>query len=190
MKLLQGINIVLVCLILLAPDYAQSAMTDAWVKKTNIASRYQHTATVFKDKIWVIGGHKKISWAESRGNRNIVGSSIFPPIQSTNDGITWNNSNPGLPFGNLLNHTTVVFKDKMWVLGGELQTMAYSKRDGADKQVFTSTNNIWSTEDGINWTKVQAIGPKWKRRTRHTSFVFKDKLWVIGGREADWFGRP
>jgi outer membrane protein assembly factor BamB len=62
-------------------------------------------------------------------------------------------------------HTSVVFDNKMWVIGG-----------------FNSTrrNDVWYSEDGINWTEATASAP-WAGRMGHTSVVFDNKIWVIGG---------
>jgi outer membrane protein assembly factor BamB/N-acetylneuraminic acid mutarotase len=62
-------------------------------------------------------------------------------------------------------HTSVVFDNKMWVIGG-----------------FNSTrrNDVWFSEDGTNWTQATASAP-WAGRMGHTSVVFDNKIWVIGG---------
>jgi len=62
-------------------------------------------------------------------------------------------------------HTTVVFDNKLWVIGG------YS--NGHE-------NDVWSSEDGIIWklvTDEAAFDPRYG----HSSMVFDNKLWVIGG---------
>ena len=62
-------------------------------------------------------------------------------------------------------HTSVVFDNKIWVIGG-----------------FNSTrqNDVWYSEDGVNWTQATASAP-WAGRLGHTSVVFDNKIWVIGG---------
>lgn len=62
-------------------------------------------------------------------------------------------------------HTSVVFDNKMWVIGG-----------------FNSTrrNDVWYSEDGVTWTEATASAP-WAGRMGHTSVVFDNKIWVIGG---------
>lgn len=62
-------------------------------------------------------------------------------------------------------HTSVVFDNKMWVIGG-----------------FNSTrqNDVWFSEDGASWTQATASAP-WAGRFGHTSVVFDNKMWVIGG---------
>jgi outer membrane protein assembly factor BamB len=62
-------------------------------------------------------------------------------------------------------HTSVVFDNKMWVIGG-----------------FNSTrqNDVWYSEDGAIWTLATASAP-WSGRFSHTSVVFDNKIWVMGG---------
>ncbi|NMH89924.1 Kelch repeat-containing protein [Flavivirga algicola] len=62
-------------------------------------------------------------------------------------------------------HTTVVYNDKLWVIGGD---------DGDGK------NDVWSSSNGISWDEV-ASNAAFSGRWRHTSVVFNNKLWVIGG---------
>lgn len=67
---------------------------------------------------------------------------------------------------NITRHTSVVFNNKIWILGGVDAT-------------GTRTNNVWSSSDGETWTNHGAAG--WSARAYHTSLVFDNKIWVIGG---------
>jgi hypothetical protein len=64
----------------------------------------------------------------------------------------------------LVSHTTLVFNNKMWVIGG------YDGSAFSDK--------CYSSIDGINWISIGIlpIGIQ-----QHSSVVFNDKMWVIGG---------
>lgn len=63
------------------------------------------------------------------------------------------------------NHTSVVFNDKIWVIGGW---------DGSYK------NDVWYSNDGVNWTCATS-NAEWSGRYRHASVVYDNKIWVIGG---------
>ena len=76
-------------------------------------------------------------------------------------------SNLSVRFG----HSSVVFKDKMWVIGG----------NGGSATMLL--NDVWSGEDGITWGQSAANAP-FQERWLHTSVVFDDKIWVIGGNSA------
>ncbi|MFC1736038.1 CehA/McbA family metallohydrolase [Candidatus Hydrogenedentota bacterium] len=67
-------------------------------------------------------------------------------------------------------NTTVVFKDRVWMLGGVSKNVCI--------------NDVWSSKDGLNWTQVTARAA-WSARMRHSSVVFKDHMWVIGGRDEE-----
>ena len=69
-------------------------------------------------------------------------------------------------------HTSVVFNNKIWVMGGY---------DGSNR------NDVWSSTDGKTWTQVNAAAD-WKARRGHTSVRFKGKIWVMGGTDVtDYF---
>ena len=62
-------------------------------------------------------------------------------------------------------HQSVMFKGKLWVIGG------------LDREKL---NDVWSSSDGITWhqeTASAAFSARWD----HQSVVFDGKLWVIGG---------
>ena len=62
-------------------------------------------------------------------------------------------------------HEVAVFDNKMWVTGG------------FSNNVF---NDVWYSEDGINWTESTAdVG--WETKTDHECLVFDNKMWVLGG---------
>ena len=70
-----------------------------------------------------------------------------------------------------LTHASVVFNNKMWVLGG---------RDESSNK-----NDVWSSSDGINWTQATANAP-WTARQEYTSVVFNNKMWVLGGYDGSY----
>ena len=80
-------------------------------------------------------------------------------------GEDWTNT-----FANILDragHTSVVFDNKMWVMGG------YDIFDGLK-------NDVWYSTDGITWTEATASA-SWSVRYEHSSVVFDNNIWVMGG---------
>jgi hypothetical protein len=71
-------------------------------------------------------------------------------------------------------HTSVVFDNKIWVIGG----LDFG---------FNRKNDVWYSSDGINWTCATA-NAGWSARSGHASVVFDNKIWVIGG-YSDWYPR-
>ena len=66
-------------------------------------------------------------------------------------------------------HTSVVFDNKIWIMGGE--------QDAGGR-----INDVWSSPDGMTWTESPATG-HWSSRRRHTSVVFDSKIWIMGGED-------
>ena len=126
----------------------------------------RHSAgnVVFKDKMWIVGGD-----ANQGHHQNDVWNS--------EDGKTWhyvNIDNP-VPWGPRSLHQTLVFKDQIWVLGG--QTMPLFA-DVEEKVYY----DIWRSSDGVNWEKVETKSPLWEARSVFgAGLVFKDKIWILGG---------
>lgn len=119
---------------------------------TSFPPRADHTALVFQNQIWVIGG----GGVNSRLN----------DVWSSPDGVNWTQETDNAGFVPRLAHTSVVFNDQIWVVGGEDGTLEY--------------NDVWSSPDGINWT-LKTNSTSFLPRFQHTSTVFQGKMWVIGG---------
>ncbi|NCB02965.1 MAG: hypothetical protein EOM67_12470, partial [Spirochaetia bacterium] len=71
-----------------------------------------------------------------------------------------------------MDHATVVFDNKIWVFGG-YNPNARGNRD-------TYLEDVWYTEDGINWINVTMNAP-WQGRRGHEVVVYNDELYLIGG---------
>ncbi|MFA6032274.1 MAG: kelch repeat-containing protein [Myxococcota bacterium] len=82
----------------------------------------------------------------------------------------WTQSNFGF---HRYGHSTVVFKDRLWVIGGIYQDI---------NLVPLSSNDVWNSADGITWTQVKPNNANgFPARDHHTSTVHDGKMWVIGG---------
>lgn len=135
-----------------------------WIQekpKTQDASmfspRWFVSATVFKDKIYLVGGWDK------DGYKNDVWTS--------NDGINWSEQKTTNPkFKPIIGHKIIGFNNKIYLTGG------FSKTNG--NEFF---NDIWSSADGKDWIKETLTGDKYTKRYAHTLQVFDNKLWLLGG---------
>jgi hypothetical protein len=135
----------------------------------------RHTAgyAVFKDKMWLIGGDV------NQGHYQY-------DVWSSSDGWKWRWVNKGkpVPWGPRALHYTVVFKDKIWIMGG--QTLP---QFAAADEIFY--NDIWNSHDGISWKKVEPAGPHWSHRGMiGGSVVFNDRIWLLGGGTYDTDRHP
>jgi hypothetical protein len=61
----------------------------------------------------------------------------------------------------------VVFKDKMWIVGGDGNQGHYQ-------------NDVWSSDDGKSWKLVNDKVP-WGPRALHYTVAWRGKVWVMGG---------
>ena len=130
-----------------------------WTQVTSSASwsaRNAHTSVVFDNKMWVIGG---VGGINSSSRKNDVWYST--------DGVTWIQATSNAAWAARSNHTSVVFNNKMWVIGGYI---------GA----FGPSNEVWYSSDGSNWFQATSSA-SWSERSGYTSVVFDNKIWVIGG---------
>jgi hypothetical protein len=128
----------------------------------------RHTAgyVVFKDKMWIIGGDA------NQGHYQY-------DVWNSENGKSWDLITDSVPWGPRVLHYTVVFKDKIWIMGGQtLPQFANAE------ELFYS--DIYNSEDGINWTKVETNNNKWlPRGLIGGRAVFKDRIWIIGGGTYD-----
>lgn len=62
----------------------------------------------------------------------------------------------------------VVFRDRMWLLGGWTSSFRPPLRD------------VWSSPDGREWTLVTSNAP-WRHSDLPMTVAFKDRMWLMGG---------
>jgi len=130
-----------------------------WQQRTAHAqwSKRAHAqAVVYDDKIWIMGGGL---WHPQHVARNDVWCS--------EDGINWNQVTAAAPWQPRLWFSSVVYRDRMWVLGG------WSRENG-------NFGDVWYTRDGKNWTELRSHSI-WDNRHEHSAYVFRDRIWVAGG---------
>jgi hypothetical protein len=122
------------------------------------AKRDAHTALVFKDKIWVFGGV---------GGNAPDYTKNYSDIWNSQDGKTWSQVTNKALWGPRRAHQSVIFKDKIFILGGVTTGEVY-------------LNDVWFSSDGKDWIQIQK-NSGWTPRKGFGSVVFQDKLWVMGG---------
>ncbi len=147
-------------------DTQTSADGAAWTQKTAAAwstgGRFGHTAVVFNGKVWVLGGA-----TTSDG----VTFTPFKEVWSSADGgATWTRA-PDPPWTARLDHTSVVWDNRMWVICGRTNST-------------TPVNDVWFTSDGASWQQL-AVPSELLPRFGHASAVFDDKMWILGGTPMD-----
>ena len=135
------------------------------------SGRDSQAVAVFKGKIWLSGG--------------VEGGKVVPPpvyekmnhpsdLWVSSDLKKWEKISDNVSWKQRRAMTTIVFKNKLWLLGG------WEKNYGDTK------NDIWTTENGKDWKK-EVSSAEWAPREGHSVVEFKGKLWIAGG--VDFFAR-
>ena len=68
-------------------------------------------------------------------------------------------------------HSLETFNQKLWIIGG---------RSNLESTFETLFNDVWYSDDGVSWSEATSSAG-WSKRFGHSSAVWKDKLWVMGG---------
>ena len=115
---------------------------------------------IFKDKMWQLGS----------------GSDIW----NTTDGLNWTCVTKEAAYGHRRATAVVVFDGKLWVMGGK--TLVANDPVEKGYKDITTHNDVWCSEDGVNWKCVQTKAP-WLPRQWFISKVYRDIMWIIGGHD-------
>jgi hypothetical protein len=119
--------------------------------------RAYHQALAYGGKLWVFGG----------GNY-VPKYSATNDVWSSSDGKTWTKVTAEAAWSPRLWFTSVVYRDRMWVLGGWSNNPSKNWGD------------VWHSADGANWRKLETP-TRWKERHEQSVWVFQDKLWLAAG---------
>jgi hypothetical protein len=157
-------------------DVWSSSDGRTWIQVTGAApwsGRADHTSVVMGGKMWVMGGTDLRYDPSQREPKNDVWYSA--------DGADWTLATSDAVWEPRSGHTSVVFADRIWVVNGVGRFLGPDFANGQ--------RDIWSSEDGVTWRRATDEAP-WSYRSSHTSLVFQDKLWVIGGFTGGGFAGP
>jgi N-acetylneuraminic acid mutarotase len=94
--------------------------------------------------------------------------------------LSWQEVTTTIPWGPRDSHGVLVFKDKLWLMGG-LNGNGFVEKPGVVRyNQAPHLSDIWWSEDGINWNLVtdKAL---WGKRRSIQAVVFKNKIWLIPG---------
>ena len=128
----------------------------------------RHTAgyVVLRNEMWIIGGDP-------------VQGHYQNDVWASNDGKTWRCVSRNAPWGPRVLHHTLVYKGKIWVMGGQTLPQFVP----AEERFY---DDVWNTSDGVTWKKVVRREPAWSARGMiGGSVVFNDRMWILGGGTYD-----
>jgi hypothetical protein len=140
-----------------------------WKQETDAAGwspRLAAAVLEFKDKLWIIGGTENYYFGDQTSLKNDVWSS--------EDGKRWQLQTASAPWTPRAYHQAVVLNNKMYVFGGGNYVPQYEAK-----------NDVWSSEDGIQW-KLETNAAPWHPRLWFSAAVYRDHIWVLGG----WSNNP
>ena len=120
---------------------------------------------VFKDRMWVYGG--------SENFYEHTDLTLKHDVWSSADGKEWKLETAAAAWPQRTNAQTVVFDNKLWLMGG-----------GRWCPETVVRNDVWCSEDGVNWTEVTPAAP-WQPRQWFSLVVYRGCMWVIGGWSRD-----
>jgi hypothetical protein len=123
-----------------------------------LSARHSLSAVVFKGKIWVMAGN--------RG----TGRDIY----SSTNGKTWKEETANAAFPDRNDHSSVVANNKIWVIGGTYFDSSFNNK---------YRNDVWNSSNGSTWTDATGSS-SFTARAGHTSVVFDNKIWMIGGSQS------
>ena len=129
--------------------------------KHDWGERISMAPVTFKETIWVSGG---MEYATNK---------FLNEIWMSRDGKEWERIVEHAEWSPRKGHSVVEYKNQLWLFGGEIRVDQFR---APDKFI----NDIWTSSDGIRWTKVMDNAP-WEVRGNPQIIVFREKLWLIGG---------
>ncbi|HEY0983022.1 MULTISPECIES: hypothetical protein [unclassified Schlesneria] len=135
----------------------------------------------YKGKLWLLGG-----WNPIVADRPFFPLICNNEVWSSENGADWTLVKPNTFKDKSFDPTSdwegrhtagyVVYKDRMWIVGGDCNQRHYQ-------------NDVWSSQDGKTWDYVnKGKDVPWGPRALHYTVVHKDKIWVIGGQTMPAFG--
>lgn len=129
----------------------------------------RHTAgyAVFDERLWILGG-------------DAIQGHYQPDAWSSADGVTWTQEVAELPWGDRVLHHVAVLDDTIYVMGG--QTLPHFTAE-ADETVLY--NDVWSSSDGVTWTRILEEAPWAPRGMIGGSAVWNGRIWLLGGGTYD-----
>ena len=151
----------------LSNDIYKSSDGINWVKVGNGTWQGRHGAgmVAFNDKLWVFSGDG------------------YDDIWSSEDGINWVMEVDHAPWGRRYTPYTTVFNGKIWLMGG----ISFWDSFGAyNPYTPIAFNDVWSSEDGINWKMESAKAPWGPRGIIHGALIHNDEMWILGGGNKQW----
>jgi hypothetical protein len=134
----------------------------------------RHTAgyVVHQDQMWIIGG-------------DCLQGHYQNDVWRSADGTHWTRVTDAAPWGPRVLHYTLAHAGRIWVMGG--QTLPQFAPSEPREQFY---HDVWSSADGLTWTRVTDRAPWTPRGMIGGSAVHHGRMWILGGGSYDTPGVP
>ncbi len=144
--------------------------------KLETIARFGHSTIVYKDHIWIMGGSTDSDFVNPETDE------FTNSIYKSPDGVHWKHEPIDTKLGYKARWTkradfgAVVFKDKVYVMGGYGTTDRYGE--------LYYYNDIFVSKDAINYARI-GYAP-WNPRFRFACVTTNDYIYVIGGHSSNY----
>ena len=114
---------------------------------------------VLDGRIWLLGG----------------GITVYHPFKAyrdvwnSADGKNWTRVSGQAPWPARIWSPSAVYRNRLWVFGGF-----------RSEPTWNNFNDVWYSSDGVGWSQLETENI-WSPRHELSAYVFRDKLWVVGG---------
>ncbi len=127
----------------------------------------RHTAgyIVHMNRMWIVGGDPLQGHYQN-------------DVWNSEDGIHWRLVTDDVPWRNRVVHYVLAHDSRIWVIGGQ----SLPQFAAADENFY---NDVWNSEDGLNWTCVTEHAPWAPRGMIGGNVVFQNRMWILGGGTYD-----
>jgi hypothetical protein len=160
------------------PDVWSSPDGRTWTQVTDSAPwspRILHYTVAFNGALYVIGGQQLYETLVPVPNPYPTEPVYYNDVWRSTDGADWQQVS-SLPHAIGMICGSVVFKGKLWIIGGGQYA------DSGFAVPGTAYNEIWSTADGVSWK--QHPNAPWPARRYHNVIVYDGRLFVMAGVDA------
>ena len=180
---MRGLVAVITWLLLTVYAIAEDVPQYEWTQvtaKAAFAPRDGAGALTHQGKMWFLGG-----W--NPGDKKNFPRICNNEVWSSADGATWTLVKANTFLDRTFDptqdwegrHTAgyAVYKDKLWIIGGDVNQGHYHF-------------DVWNSADGKTWTLVNKDRPvPWGPRALHYTVVHDGKIWVLGGQTVPLFAK-
>lgn len=192
-------------------SYFRSKDGKSWTRITETmpwAGRITAGSVVFGGRVWIMGGLQAgkrlndvwssadgLNWRQETaaapwsprqlhdnvlafdGHLWVIGGSVqsYHPLKTyrdvwrSPDGIHWEQVTDEAPWLGRNWGSTAVYRDRMWLFGGF-----------RSEPKWHNLNDVWYSADGATWHQL-TTPDVWSARHELSPYVYRDKLWVVGG---------